>query len=100
MAEEKLEQRYAMRSSGITIDFVEKKVCDLFGVTPHELYTQGRQKLLGDARSTFCYFAVRELGISLKELALRFSITEPAIGYSVRRGQKIVQDKGWVLLDC
>jgi len=98
-AEEKLEQRYAMRSSGITLDFVEKKVCDLFGMTPHELYAQGRQKRLGVARSTFCYFAVRELGISMKELAVRFSITEPAISYSVRRGQKIAQEKGWVLLE-
>jgi putative transposase len=54
---------------------------------------------MGDARSTFCYFAVRELGVSMKELAVRFSITEPAIGYSVRRGQKIAQEKGWVLLE-
>ncbi len=75
------------------------KVCDLFGMTLRELYTQGRYKRLGDVRSTFCYFAVRELGIPLKELSERFSITEPAIGYSVRRGQKIAQEKGWVLLE-
>jgi REP element-mobilizing transposase RayT len=99
LAEEKLEQSYAVKSSGITLDFVERKVCDLFGMTSRELYEQGRQKRLGNARSLFCFFAVRELGISMKILAERFSITEPAIGYSVRRGQKIAEEKGWVLIE-
>jgi len=98
-AEDKLEKRYAMKHSGMTLDFVEKKVCDLFGMSSRELYEQGRQKRLGDARSLFCFWAVRELGISMKELAERFSITEPAISYSVRRGRKIAQEKGWVLLE-
>jgi putative transposase len=99
LAEEKLEQRYVMKSSGITLDFVEKRICDLFRMTSLDLYAQGRQKQLGDARSLFCFWAVRELGISMKELARRFSITEPAVSYSVRRGQKIAQDKGWGLLE-
>jgi putative transposase len=99
LAEEKLEQRYAMKSSGVTLDVVEKKVIGLFGMTSRELYEKGRHKRLGNARSLFCYWAVHELGISMKELAKRFLITEPAIGYSVRRGQKIVQEKGWTLLE-
>jgi hypothetical protein len=35
----------------------------------------------------------------MKALAERFSITEPAISYSVGRGQKIAQEKGWTLLE-
>jgi len=35
----------------------------------------------------------------MKELAVRFSITGPAIGYSVRRGHKIAHEKGWVLFE-
>jgi putative transposase len=96
-AEERLEYRYAMRRSGINLDVVEKRVGELFGMTAHELYIRGRQNRLGDARSVFCFFAVRELGTSLKVLAERFSITGPAIGYSVRRGQKIIEEKGWTL---
>jgi REP element-mobilizing transposase RayT len=98
MAEEKLEQRYAMKNSGITLDTVEKRVTGLFGMTPRELYAQGRQKRLGEARSLFCYFAVRELGISLKELAEKFLITEPAIAYSAKKGEKIARQRGWTLL--
>ncbi len=99
LAEEKLEQRYAMRCSGMNLDVVEKKVADLFGMTSRELYAQGRQRRLGDARSLFCFWAVRELGTSMKALVTRFSITEPAISYSVRKGQKIAQEKGWTLLE-
>jgi hypothetical protein len=35
----------------------------------------------------------------MKALSGKFSITGPAIGYSVRRGQKIAQEKGWTLLE-
>jgi putative transposase len=97
LAEEKLEKRYAMGESGITLGWVEKRVTELFGMTPRGLYAQGRQKRLGEARSLFCFFAVRELGTPMKVLAERFSITEPAIGYSVKKGEKIAEERGWTL---
>ncbi len=99
LAEEKLEQRYTMKSSGVTLDVVEKRVIDLFNMTSCELYERGKQKRLGDARSLFCFWSVDELGISMKELAQRFLISEPAISYSVRRGRKIAQEKGWTLIE-
>lgn len=43
--------------------------------------------------------AVRELGISMKSLADRFGLTEPAIGYAVRIGHKIAHERGYSLLD-
>jgi hypothetical protein len=38
------------------------------------------------AKDTSEHFTTGNLNISMKELAVRFLITEPAIGYSVRRG--------------
>ena len=97
LANERLDLRYAMKASGITLETVEKRVAELFAMAPRELYEPGRQKRLSDARSVFCFFAVRELGISMASLAERFAITGPAISYSVKKGGKIVRKEGWTL---
>ena len=98
-AEQNLERRYAMKQAGIDLDAVEKRVCDLHALKPDDLYGQGRQKTLVEARSLFCFWAVRELGVPQKALAERFSLTEPAISYAVRRGQRIAREKGYKLLE-
>ena len=96
-AQEKLERRYAVKRSGIDLDAVEKRVVDLFSLTPDALRGQGRARHISQARSLFCFWAVRELGLSQKTLADRLSVTEPAITYAVRRGQKIVRENGYRL---
>jgi putative transposase len=96
-AQEKLERRYSVRQSGIDLDTVEQRVIDLFSVRPDDLYGPGRQRRIVRARSIFCFWAVRELGLSQKALADRFSVTEPAITYAVRRGQNIARENGYRL---
>jgi chromosomal replication initiation ATPase DnaA len=98
-AEQDLERRYAMRLSGVDLDAVQKRVCALFSLKADELYGRGRQKTLVEARSLFCFWAVGELGVPQKSLAERFSLTEPAISYAVRRGQRIAQERHYKLLE-
>ena len=45
------------------------------------------------ARSIFCYWAIRELGITAEALANRIGLTPPAIGISAKRGEQIVKEK-------
>jgi chromosomal replication initiation ATPase DnaA len=97
-AEQKLERRYALKKSGVDLSAVEKRVCRIFDLKPDDLCQQGRQKPLTQARSLFCFWASRELGISQKSLAGRFSLTEPAICYALRRGQKLAKERGYELL--
>jgi putative transposase len=97
-AKHNLERRYAMKRSGIDLDVVERRVCDLYDLKPDDLSRQGREKKLAEARSLFCFWAVRELGIPQKRLAERFSLTAPAISYAVRRGQNIATERGYKLL--
>ncbi len=96
-AEEKLERRYALKQSGVDLDALEKRVVDLFSLKAEELYGQGRARRIVQARSLFCFWAARELGFSQKALADRFSVTEPAITYAVRRGEQIAHERGCVL---
>ena len=97
-AQQSLERRYAMKQSGIDLDAVQKRVCALYSLKADEFYGRGRQKTLVEARSLFCFWAVRELGVPQKALAERFSVTEPAISYAVTRGQRIARERGYALL--
>jgi chromosomal replication initiation ATPase DnaA len=85
-AEERMTRRYEMRQSGIDMAAIEERVCQLFEMHPKDLYVRGRRKELVEARSVFCFFAVTELGTTLKDLAVRFSISGQAIGLAIERG--------------
>jgi len=93
-AEEKMARRSAIKQSGLDIATIEKRICDICEIHLKDLYCRGRHKRLVEARSIFCFWAVQELEVTMKDLALRFAITEAAVSYAVRRGQNIVQKKG------
>ena len=44
-------------------------------------------------RSLFCFWAVRELGFSLSELARRLGLSVPGVGLSVKRGERLAAEK-------
>ena len=55
-------------------------------------------KALFKARSLLCFLAVRELGISLTELARGLGISVPGVGYSVERGEIIARKNDYQLI--
>jgi hypothetical protein len=42
---------------------------------------------------------VRELGMSMRELARRLEMSPPAVGKSVARGERIARENGYRLVD-
>ena len=50
-------------------------------------------------RSLFCYWAVREFGISFTELAKRLGISVAGVGYSVERGEIIARENDYQLTE-
>ncbi|NVL93638.1 MAG: transposase, partial [Desulfobacterales bacterium] len=52
-----------------------------------------------EARSVFCYWAARELGLSATEMAKRLGMTQPGVGYAVSRGEDIVERMKYSLGD-
>ena len=97
-SEERLERRYELEAQGISLDDVARRAAYLFGIEPNEIYTSGKQPRLVRARSLFCYWAVRELGISATALARMLKFSQPAVSISVRRGERIARDKEFDLL--
>jgi len=75
---------------------------------PHEIFPKGKQQRKVKARSLFCFWpacagtadrAVRELGISLTELARRLGISVAVVGYSVERGEIIALENDYQLIE-
>jgi hypothetical protein len=97
-SEERLERRYELEAQGVNLDDVARRASFLFGIEPNEIYTSGKQPSLVGARSLFCYWAVRELGISATALARKLKLSQPAVSISVKRGEKSARDKKFNLL--
>ena len=74
-------------------------MADIYEIDVNNISLKGKQQKRIKARSLFCYWAVRELGISLTELARRLGISVPAIGYSVERGELIKRENNYQLIE-
>ena len=98
-ADERYDRRYRLKSLGYDISRVERKVIELFDIEKENLYSGSRKKPISEARSLFCYWCVRELGESMTSMAKLLRLTQPAIGYSVDRGELIAKKEKYDLLD-
>ena len=65
---------------------------EIFKIKKEELYFKNREKRRVEARSVLCYWAVRELGIKGTEMAKLMGLSQPAIVYAVKRGEKFVKE--------
>lgn len=60
---------------------------------------KSRMKRSSEARGLYCYWAVNELGISLRELAARLKMTPAGVGYSVQGGESMAHKNEYDLLE-
>jgi REP element-mobilizing transposase RayT len=97
-ANEHYTRRCELCRHGYDLDRLAKHVAELSHLQPRDLFAPGRQRARMQARSLFCFWAVRELGEPLTELARRLGMTPPAIGYAVQRGERIAQAHGYRLI--
>ncbi len=96
-AEESLERRYALKANGVDIDFIAKRVATLLEIPEDDVWREGKFKNLVQARSLLCFWAVRELGVSMASMARRLNISNVAVSKSVARGFEIAKRNGFEL---
>lgn len=77
---------------------VGRTQCHLIGVKAEEVWAEGKYRPIVEARSLLCYWAVRELGVSMSSLARRLGISIPAVSDSVTRGRRIAEARRGVFL--
>lgn len=97
-ANESLERKYGLKLKGVDLDYIAQKVAGLLGMPVDDVWLEGKYKHLVKARSLICYWAVRELGMSTVSLALKFNISDVAVGKSVQRGVGIAEKEGYNLM--
>ena len=98
-ADEKFERKYELKRLGYDLDRIAARVAEICEMEIDDIFIIGKQQKRVKARSLFCFWAVRELGISLTELARRLGISVPGVGYSVERGEIIARKNDYQLIE-
>jgi REP-associated tyrosine transposase len=70
----------------------------LVGMNRAEVLSSGRQPHKVQARSLVCFWASRELGMSMIQLSKRLKISQPTASQSATRGEKIAKENKLKLL--
>ena len=89
-----MERKYHLQAQGIDLATIASRVSELMGVEPLGLWGPGKERKRVSARSLLCYWAVRGLGLSMAELSRRFRLSLSGVSQSVKRGEKIAENKG------
>lgn len=92
VANERMDRRYELKSLGYDLDKVEQRVLDLYQIERGDLYSKSRQKIRAEARSVFCYWAVRELGVEGSHMANRLMMSQAGVAYAIKKGESIVKN--------
>jgi REP element-mobilizing transposase RayT len=92
-AGEHLAWRTRRASEGMTLERLASRVAEFWRVDEAEVWAPGKQRRRVEARSVLCYWAARELGFTMTELARRLGLSVPAVSKSVLRGERLVKER-------
>ena len=98
-ADEQLERRYRLKTEGFGLERVAERVAQVMSIPVEFVWEKSRRPQVVDARSLFCFWASKELGISMTDLAKRLNLTQPAISIAARRGERLARENQYVLID-
>ena len=92
---EAFERKSLLRSQGWDLDTLAAHVANLLEIDVSVVWSSGKYRHIVEARSLLCYWAVRELGVSMTSLAKRLKLSFAAITQSVERGARIKEEKSY-----
>jgi REP element-mobilizing transposase RayT len=97
-ANEQMETRCRLKSEGLELDDVAHRVAQVMGLSLEKVWEDSRRPQTVQARSLLSYWASRELGVSMTDIAKRLGLTQPAVSIAVRRGEEIARQNGYFLV--
>jgi REP element-mobilizing transposase RayT len=92
-ARESMKTRYSLSIQGISIADIIPAVCNIFSIEPHRIIGPSKERTIVKARALVCYWAVRELGMTMTEVARHLKIALSTASSVVNKGEKIARDK-------
>jgi putative transposase len=96
-ADEHYSRQAELRRRGYDLQRVAKRVAKICGIDEKVIFGRSRHQERVRARDLFCFWAVRELGVSLTEVARKVDMSPPGVGYAVRRGEVTAQRRKYKL---
>ncbi len=93
-ADEKMTRRFAYKSSGLSLDHLQQAVATLVGIETEELVGASKARKMTKGRILFCYLAVREMGLTMTEIANRLKIALPTVSGAVLKGEQVAKVEG------
>jgi REP-associated tyrosine transposase len=97
--EQQLTSRQRYRHAGVGAEELATLVVELLEIDKVQVRAAGKQPNRVQARSLFCFWAVRELGVTATSLARELGISQPAVSQAVQRGDMLATERGWKLAD-
>ncbi len=86
-ANKAMERKFYLESHGFNLDKVAARVAEVLGMKQEDVWAMGKYRHIVNARSLLCFWAVREMGITMSSLARKLNISVPAISKSTIRGE-------------
>ena len=97
-SQDEFDRNYLLKAGGYDFNTVVDRVAEVLGINRDEVLSSGRQPHRVKARSLVCFWASRELGMSMVELSKRLKISQPTVSQSANRGEKIARENKLNLL--
>jgi REP element-mobilizing transposase RayT len=97
-ANEQMDRKNFLIAKGYNLEIIADKVSSAMEIDASEIWKSGKSRSRVAARSLFCFWAVRELGISMSKLSRRLSLSLTGVSQSVIRGEKIAETNGYKLI--
>jgi REP element-mobilizing transposase RayT len=88
-AEEKLEDKYELKTRGFDFDRTAERVAQVLGMEREQVTASGKSPARVKARALLCYWAHRKLGMTTVEIAGRLGLCQSAVSRLSMRGEKI-----------
>lgn len=92
---EAFERKSLLKSQGWDLDKLAAYVANLLEIDISVVWSAGKHRHIVEARSLLCYWAVRDLGVSMTSLAKRVKLSVAAITQSVERGERLKEEKSY-----
>ncbi len=98
-SEEQYERRYELKRQGFDLDRIAARVAEVLNMDQDEILSKGRQRRKVKARSLLCFWAARELGMSLTALARKLEMSIAGVGFAVESGELIAKKRNFMLIN-
>jgi chromosomal replication initiation ATPase DnaA len=85
-----LKRKYVLTAKGLGVEELLQWVSELTAIPVAAMLGPGKERQSVRARSLFCYWAVKELGVALTDLAERLGISVSTVSAAVQGGGEIV----------